>query len=136
MLIQSCINAVQRCFDIVSTLGTDVVSTLRNVENPTSGFVSFSTSDQRYFNVDPQRSNNVDPTSKCWLGCFAFTKNPIILRLFKTDTLNFTMYISTILTYPLKSYRIGLHNLILINIFFSIKIIVFFYNCKESAENI
>ena len=38
---------------------------------------------------------------------FAFTKNPIILSLFKIDTLNFTMYISTILTCPLKSY--GLH---------------------------
>ena len=63
-------------------------------------------------------------------------KNPIILRLFKTDTLNFTMYISTILTCPLKSCVIELHNLILINIFFTIKITVFFYNCKESAENI
>ena len=46
---------MQRCFDVVSTSGTDVVSTLSNVENPTSDFVSFSTSDQRYFNVDPQR---------------------------------------------------------------------------------
>ena len=44
----------QRCFDVVSKLGTDVVSTLCNIENPTSDFVSFSTSDQRYFNVDPQ----------------------------------------------------------------------------------
>ena len=35
-----------------------VVSTLYNVENPTSDFVSFSTSDQRYFNVDP----NVETT--------------------------------------------------------------------------
>ena len=29
-------------------------------------------------------------------------KKPIILSLFKIDTLNFTMYISTILTCPLK----------------------------------
>ena len=40
---------------------------------------------------------------------FAFTKKPINLSLFKTDTLNFTMYISTILTCPLKLYVIGLH---------------------------
>ena len=45
----------QRCFNVVSTSDTDVVSTLCKVENPTSNFVSFSTSDQRYFNVDPQR---------------------------------------------------------------------------------
>ena len=45
----------QRCINVVSTSGTDVVSTLCNVENPTSDFASFSTSDQRYFNVDPQR---------------------------------------------------------------------------------
>ena len=45
----------QLCINVVSTSGTDVVSTLRNVENPTSDFVSFSMSDQRYFNVDPQR---------------------------------------------------------------------------------
>ena len=45
----------ERCFNVVSTSNTDVVSTLCNVENPTSDFVSFSTSNQRYFNVDPQR---------------------------------------------------------------------------------
>ena len=64
---------------------TDVVSTLCNVENPTSDFVSFSTSDQCYFNVDPQHWNKVDPTLKCWLGyickkiCFAemYFKNKI-----------------------------------------------------------
>ena len=49
-------------------LGTDVVSTLYNVENMTSDFLSFSTWDQRYFHVDPQRWKNVDPTLKCWLG--------------------------------------------------------------------
>ena len=58
----------QRCINVVSTSGTDVVSTLCNVENPTLDFVSFSTSDQRYFKVDSQRWNNVDPTLKCWLG--------------------------------------------------------------------
>ena len=31
-------------------------------------------------------------------------KRPIILSLFKIDALNFTMYILTILTYPLKTY--------------------------------
>ena len=45
----------QRCINVVLTLGTDLVSTLCNVENPTSDFSSFSTSDQRYFNADPQR---------------------------------------------------------------------------------
>ena len=53
MLIQRYINVVQRSFDVVSTLGFDVVSTLCNVEKPTSDFVSISTLDQRYFNVDP-----------------------------------------------------------------------------------
>ena len=47
-------------------------------------------------------------------------KNPIILSLFKIDTLNFTMYISTIVKCPLK-YVIGLHNLISMNIFFNIR---------------
>ena len=36
----------QRCFNVVSTLC--------NVGNPASDFVSFSTSDQRYLNVAPQ----------------------------------------------------------------------------------
>ena len=63
-LKQHCINVVptlcnrfdveQWCFDFFSTSGTAVVSTLRNVENPTSDFVLFSTSDPCYFNVDPQ----------------------------------------------------------------------------------
>ena len=46
---------MQHCFDVASTSGTDILSMLCDVENPTSDFVSFSTSDQRYFNVDPQR---------------------------------------------------------------------------------
>ena len=60
-------------------------------------------------------------------------KKPIILSLFEIDTLNFTMYILTILTSPLKIYVIGLHNLISMDILFTIK--VFLYNCKETAEN-
>ena len=51
---------MQSCFDVVLTSGTDVVSTLFNVENPTSDFVSFSTQDQHYFNVDPQRCSDVE----------------------------------------------------------------------------
>ena len=46
-------------------------------------------------------------------------KKPIISSLFKTYALNFTMYILTILTSPLKTYVIGLHNLISMNIFFN-----------------
>ena len=37
-------------------------------------------------------------------------KKPIILSLFKIDTLNFTMYILTILTCPLKTYVVRIHN--------------------------
>ena len=47
-------------------------------------------------------------------------KKPIILSLFKIDTLNFTMYILANLTCPLKTY-VRLHNLISMNIFFTIK---------------
>ena len=67
---------------------------------------------------------------------FVFTKNPIILSLFKTDTRNVTMYILTILTCPLKTYVIGLHNLILINICFTIKHHSFsLWQSKEAIEN-
>ena len=63
-------------------------------------------------------------------------KKPIILRLFKIDTLNFTMHILTVLTCPLKTYLIRLRNLISINIFITIKDHSFsLYNCKENAEN-
>ena len=63
-------------------------------------------------------------------------KKPIILSLFKFDTLNFTMYILIILTCLLKTYVIGLHNLISMNIFYTIKDnACFLYNCKEKAEN-
>ena len=51
----------QLCFDVVSTSGTDVVSTFCNDENPMSDFVSFSTSDQRYFNVE---TNNKEIKNK------------------------------------------------------------------------
>ena len=47
-------------------------------------------------------------------------KKPIILSLFKIDILNFTMYILTTLTCPLQTYVVRLHNLTLINIFFTI----------------
>ena len=61
-------NVVSTLCNVVSTSGTDAVSTLCNVENPTLASASFPTSDQRYFNVDPQLRNIVDPTLKCWLG--------------------------------------------------------------------
>ena len=57
----------------------------------------------------------------CLCIYFVFTNNPIILNLYKIDTLNFIMYILTILTCPLKIYDIGLHNLISMNIFSTIK---------------
>ena len=47
-------------------------------------------------------------------------KKSIILSLFKIDTLNFTMYILTILTCPLKTYVVRLHNLTSMNISFTI----------------
>ena len=61
----------------------------------------------------------------------------IIFSLFKIDTLNFTMYILTILTCPLKTYVIRLHNLISMNIFFTERLLFCFwlYNCKETAES-
>ena len=62
-------------------------------------------------------------------------KKTIILSLFKIDTLNFTMYILTILTCPLKTYVIRLHNLISLKISFTeIKIIVLLYNRKETNK--
>ena len=42
-LIKSCIDIAERWFNVVSTLDTEIVSMLYNVENPTSDFVSFST---------------------------------------------------------------------------------------------
>ena len=48
-------------------------------------------------------------------------RKPIILSLFKIDTLSFTMYILTILTCPLKTYFVRLHNVILMNIFVTTK---------------
>ena len=56
----------------------------------------------------------------CLCIYFIFTKNLIILSLFKIDTLNFTMYILANSACPLKTY-VRLHNLISMNIFFTIK---------------
>ena len=76
------IDIVQRWFNVFSTLDTDIVSMLCNVENPTSDFVSFSTSDQCYLNGDPQWWNNVDTTLKCWQGSIklAVSMKKLILR--------------------------------------------------------
>ena len=49
-----------------------------------------------------------------------YKKKNIILSLFKTRTLNFTMYILTILTHPLKTYVARLNNLISMTILFTI----------------
>ena len=43
--------------------------------------------------------------SKMFIIYFVFTKKAIILSLFKIDTLNVTMYILMILTYPLKTFK-------------------------------
>ena len=58
-------------------------------------------------------------------------KKPIVLSLFKIDTLNFTMYVLTILKSPLKINVIGLHKPISMNIFFNIKFLL--YNSKKTA---
>ena len=47
-------------------------------------------------------------------------KKPIILSLFKIDALNFIICILTILTCPLKTYLVRLHNQTSMNIFFTI----------------
>ena len=65
---------------------------------------------------------------------FVFTKKNIILSLFKIDTLNFTMYILTILTCPLKTYVIRLHNLISVNIFFTERSLFFFIIVKRQPK--
>ena len=57
----------------------------------------------------------------CLCIYFEFAKKNIILSLFKFDTLNFAMYVLTILTCPLKTYVVVLHNPIPMNIFFTIK---------------
>ena len=62
-----------------------------------------------------------------------YEKN-IVFSLFKIDSLNFTVYILTILTWSLKTYFIRLHNLISMNIFFT-EGSAFLYNCKETSEN-
>ena len=57
------------------------------------------------------------------IGIYKVKCKPIILSLFKFDTLNFTLYILTILTYPLKTYVIRLHNPISMKISFTMKMI-------------
>ena len=65
-----------------------------------------------------------------------YKKNIILISLFKIDTLNFIMNILTIMTCSfIKNHVIGLHNLISMNIFSPWRIMVFLYNCKETAEN-
>ena len=61
-------------------------------------------------------------------------KKPIILSLFKIDTLNFSMYILKILTCPLKVYVVRLHNVTLMNMFFTIEDHSFLCNCKKKAK--
>ena len=58
-----------------------------------------------------------------------YKKKNIVLSLSEIDTLNFTMYILTILTWSLKTYVIRLHSLISMNILFTERRI-FLYNCK------
>ena len=62
-MIQRCVNVVQRSFDVVSTSGSDIVSSLSNVEKPTSDFVLFhvgSTLFQRWFTTLKQRWSGVE----------------------------------------------------------------------------
>ena len=61
-------------------------------------------------------------------------KKTIILSLFKIDTLNFTMDILTILTSSLKIHVIGLHNLISMNIFFTIKVFLYTVIVKRQPK--
>ena len=72
----------------------------------------------------------------CLCIYFVFTKNSLFAA-YLILILNFTLYILTNLKCPLKTYVIRLHNLISMNIFFTIKDHTFstFYNCKEKAEN-
>ena len=64
-----------------------------------------------------------------YLLCIYKKKN--ILSLFEIDALNFTMYILTILTCPLKTCVIRSYNLISMNIFFTIKDRSFFKTQKQ-----
>ena len=64
-------------------------------------------------------------------------KKSMTLKMFKIDTLNFTMYVLTILTCPLKTYVVRLHNLTSMNIFFTIdheKSQVFFVLVKRKPK--
>ena len=71
-LKQSWYDIITTLYKFFSTLSYEFVSTLSNVENLTSDFVSFSTPEKRYLNVDPQRWNSVDPTFNCWIKVYYF----------------------------------------------------------------
>ena len=58
----------------------------------------------------------------------------IVLSLSKIDTLNFTVYILTILTWSSKTYVIQLHSLISMNIFFTERS-VFIVNRRRKQIN-
>ena len=58
-------------------------------------------------------------------------KKTLFLTPFKIDTLNFTMYIWTILTWSLKTY-IWFHNLISKNIFFTKRSVFFIRHLKTN----
>ena len=77
---------------------------------------------------------NSDKFDIMFMYTLCFYKKNIILSLFRIDTLNFTVYILTILTCPLKIYVIGLHNLISMNIFFVIKGQFFFIIIKRQQK--
>ena len=100
---------MQRCFDVVSTFGIDVVSTLCNVESPTWDFVSFSTSDQLYFNVDPRRWNNVDPTWKYWLGKLDMVGSRLVsdVLIFSSDILVDIQLLTFLLLSKVSELSIG-----------------------------
>ena len=70
----------------------------------------------------------------CLCIYFSFAKKLLILSLFKIDTLSLTMYVFTIFTCLLKIYVIRLHNLISMNIFFTIKYHSFFITVKRKSK--
>ena len=92
---------------VVSTLC--VLSTLYNVENPTSESISFSTSEHRYFNVDPQSWNNVDPTLKCYFIQKASKANIFVKHRqgSKNNIINQHFYYLQILLATARWYRCG-----------------------------
>ena len=118
------IKLYQRCFSVVSTSYTDVVSTLCNVENPTSDFVSFSTSDQRYF--------------KCWLGhvflikCQSQSYFQIVYDIFKY--IGFADYSSSTITFVLLALAIFQLYCCFIQLFVLSKLLCFKLCCVKSVQ--